>query len=767
MYHPRRPSSPQRSQFPYSNSSGAWPTEPRPTAWPLRPDLSNLREKPIETVTEVDPRDSYSDYDKETKAESTTGLHFADRQYSQSSIPQPPSRKWPQDPVALAPPKKDSMLMALFDAILIAVPVMLIVKTGLVIYAWESSYYTSGALVDITGFLTLFLTQFNGQLVTAFTIVFVTVISTLVRRYALWEAQSGASISELEQLQGSISLPSTLKLIWSLRAFSSTSFALVVLWCFYYLGSQACQSEFRKVSTGTYPRFPAAMGTDSATSFFDSNSSVNQTKLDILNSYFIAATVLGDTESQAAWERSILSDGTDAFGSALVPNLDIIQQAKLEGYDPGNAFFDMYKSFRNIDWNYKFKKHRHGWYDVSAQSQLAAHNYYTSYVGRPLWLDLPSGLNYVNDSGPGIETSSLVQNKIVGHYETETSYLHIECGSSVNYTFEEFPIDSQSNQSISINITKPGIDSDRNTPNETLQQFHLWFRWEPSVELRVDTKGSSMQICNITQRNVDLKVRCTDGKCAPHRVRQRIFDPVTYQTPFSNDEFASAFFDGLLLSRGPQQQINQPTSGICNDLWDAGVRGDHGEDLGSGGYNAILTQAINTYYILSQSPKITGILPTSLDEFGYAVIQDLDYEDPNWVCRTLYSTKPNDYQCVKVHGATYEPRYKIFWYWIAMDFFSGFLLLAAAVAAHILRRKTLAPDIFGYVSSLTRDNPNIGIPDGGTTLSGTQRARLLKRVKVKIGDVNGHGSEIGRIGLARADDEQFRVRELRRSASYV
>jgi hypothetical protein len=58
------------------------------------------------------------------------------------------------------------------------------------------------------------------KLTTAFTIVFVLIISTLMRRLALWKAQQGESVAQLEQYQVSISLPSTLKTIWSLRAFS-------------------------------------------------------------------------------------------------------------------------------------------------------------------------------------------------------------------------------------------------------------------------------------------------------------------------------------------------------------------------------------------------------------------------------------------------------------------------------------------------------------------------------------------------------------------
>ena len=140
---------------------------------------------------------------------------------------------WPQEPVPLVPDKKSSMWMTLFDTVLLGLPILLIAKIGLVIGAWHVDREHHGTDIDLVSVLTTFLIELNGQLVTAFTIVFVTIVSTLVRRYALWKAQRGAYVSELEQLQGSISLPSTLKLIWSLRAFTTTSAALIGIWSFY------------------------------------------------------------------------------------------------------------------------------------------------------------------------------------------------------------------------------------------------------------------------------------------------------------------------------------------------------------------------------------------------------------------------------------------------------------------------------------------------------------------------------------------------------
>jgi hypothetical protein len=65
------------------------------------------------------------------------------------------------------------------------------------------------------------------------------------------------------------------------------------------------------------------------------------------------------------------------------------------------------------------------------------------------------------------------------------------------------------------------------------------------------------------------------------------------------------------------------------------------------------------------------------------------------------------------------------------------ILQICAVAGFYLKYTATAPDILGYVSTLTRDNPYTPtVPEGGNNLSGLERARLLSDLPVQIGDVN-------------------------------
>jgi hypothetical protein len=120
-------------------------------------------------------------------------------------------KEWPTQTHKLEEDGKKWTVIA-YDTILILLPLALLAKA--VVVAVFGQFGDTGGQLDLVPVELVRLTEFNGQLVTLFTIIFATIIATLVRRYALWKAQKGASVAQLEQLHSSISLPKTLSLIW-------------------------------------------------------------------------------------------------------------------------------------------------------------------------------------------------------------------------------------------------------------------------------------------------------------------------------------------------------------------------------------------------------------------------------------------------------------------------------------------------------------------------------------------------------------------------
>ena len=179
---------------------------------------------------------------------------------------------------------------------------------------------------------------------------------------------------------------------------------------------------------------------------------------------------------------------------------------------------------------------------------------------------------------------------------------------------------------------------------------------------------------------------------------------------------------------------------------------DHYEGNAIGYY---LTPSINAYYQLSQNPFYT----TVEDEGVRLLLLEILWSGT----QTRYTST---FALTKMKGADYNPHDGISISWIIVDLISCKILFAAAMTSFWLRKRTLAPDIFGYISCLTRDNPELHLPVGGTTLSGLERAWLLKDVRIRIADI-GPSEGVGRVGFSYARSESWQKEHLSRDKHYI
>jgi hypothetical protein len=103
--------------------------------------------------------------------------------------------------------------------------------------------------------------------------------------------------------------------------------------------------------------------------------------------------------------------------------------------------------------------------------------------------------------------------------------------------------------------------------------------------------------------------------------------------------------------------------------------------------------------------------------------------------------------------------------WVSVFIFGVILLQFCAVAALFLKSMTIAPDILGYVSSMTRENTHTPLPAGGSSYSGPERARLLRDLKVQILDVQCY-DDTGHIALASSVPVGMMGQKLNRRREY-
>lgn len=138
------------------------------------------------------------------------------------------------------------------------------------------------------------------------------------------------------------------------------------------------------------------------------------------------------------------------------------------------------------------------------------------------------------------------------------------------------------------------------------------------------------------------------------------------------------------------------------------------------------SQIFNTIWIASQWPL------------------DIKYRRP----RTLPIT------ALKFANATVTEKYPVYqtnFACVGLLLTVSSMLLLCALGSLVLELSISAPDIFGFVSSLTRDSDYFEPIPGGSVLSGPERARRLKDVRVQIADVRS-AEKVGHIALTRCGE---------------
>jgi hypothetical protein len=178
-----------------------------------------------------------------------------------------------------------------------------------------------------------------------------------------------------------------------------------------------------------------------------------------------------------------------------------------------------------------------------------------------------------------------------------------------------------------------------------------------------------------------------------------------------------------------------------------------------------LSLAMNTFYQLSVQPTgYFGGLPKNLSLYGpdTDTFDDINAYLPENLTATehtftdWYFTFEQQIQNIKspfigaTTAAAITATEQIFvcnFAWLALLLAASAITLVTGSVALVLKRRTLGPELFGFVTSMTYENPWVKVPNGGTMLDAMERARLLKDVEVCVADVRGNDN-VGHIAFA-------------------
>ena len=360
------------------------------------------------------------------------------------------------------------------------------------------------------------------------------------------------------------------------------------------------------------------------------------------------------------------------------------------------------------------------WYAVSEPTLQS----YTSFVGWPIYTYNSRGFL------PDLAINA------IGDYTYNTSYLEAKCEPPVlRHDFETWQ--SLWQYTARINVSESRLWKDTPSVDALSRYYGVGDMISPQPNYTVHTS------CSLAMKYVEIRGHCAGVACKALRMRA---------IPSSPKESDNSILDNENGTRRLLTHV-QGLLGSSNKYGDNSVLGASGLDLGTayeGGpvftlVSRPLTQLLNSYYTLSGNAYVPGYLSFINGHQQYV--------------ETTTAT---------LHGSSYNPHYQLSITWLCIDLVACAVLFVLAILAHVLRRRTVAPDVFGFVSTLTRDNANIPLPPGGSGLGGLHRSRILKNTKVRLADVsNTAGSTvIGHVSMTAIIDDQTTTNNILRKEKY-
>jgi hypothetical protein len=563
--------------------------------------------------------------------------------------------------------------------------------------------------------------------VTVFQIMFAAICARGLKHIATWRITHGARIQFLEQMFGSHSVISTLTTQYKLRAYGPVAVALISTWAMSPVGSQA---TLRLLDTGVHQT-----SSEISVYYINSNASGVASKFNDPDDA-VSNSIAQVYQTSLLAPNSTHTDHRDLWGNVKIPNIE-----KLD------------RSITTKD----------GWIKVSGQVS------YSSLIGVPIAnlsqsgkssFVLPSSYFTLNcPEAPRIRpwTEEIIWDWSGGKYQgTDETVI----GFGSQRTTDSDPVNALALPTTMWSIgtfTNPDGDPDLDYDRDPIDPMSMYFQflsinYTDSTVLN-DTEQVIAVNCRITYSNVHSRIQCTGKDCqVVAMISQNSAAKDGYHTPLDHIAGAASFFDAFALTDGTNTVVTeyvknsfmqQYLSYGFNPIGTPSYQNDtHIENIASGVFAERMSRLINSFWLPSLSLEYTtGNFPSNLSApVGIeSTTATLESSEEIFVCAPV---------------------------WFAFLLLSSLVLFGIALIGYILRYFfTVAPDFVGHVSSLTRDNPHIDIPSGGSSLSGFKRARYLKDVVIRIGDIKSE-TDIGHIVVMSVDNKESKGSKLEIKRKY-
>ncbi|KAG9557821.1 hypothetical protein KCU71_g10615, partial [Aureobasidium melanogenum] len=536
---------------------------------------------------------------------------------------------------------------------------------------------------------------------TIYPVLYAALIGRALKSIAFWKLQRGSKIGTLDRVLGSMTIVQTIFTQVQMRSLSLLSLLLIAIWSLSPLGGQASlrivgsnlqandtTRQLQYVNTSSNVLNGIYAGADTASQFVP------------VNALFGAALVGASSSS---------SSSVDAWGNMKIP--------WIENLDPLMADAE-------------------GWYSIP---QLNSTDGYTSLIGLPLSM-IPDASNLTTSFD--IETSYWTLSCPVfqdfGDGNNATGYL--DDAAQAKLTAELSPFVDPSVESLYNTSSGQG----QNLYGYSVNMYDYNQSWNSPVNTRLrhityieNNNGPAHWVaasCTIRTTYVEVYVSCATGSCTAVEMRRsrKPCAPESW-TPFDiagtafywfSQRFVDALAPGHAVVATPYQNF------IINpdDPFSISFNVPPVTSVSNSTSALRLGQLLNTYWMAMLAPTAVskGLRNSNLT----ADIADIGTLLPNITAtETRYA---------------FVLECNTFWFVVLLvsSGITAFIGLCGLIAATCRR----GPDIAFNISSLVKDSPFFDQTSVATTISGTDRSRLMKDWYAKYGDVTPE-DEIGYIAI--------------------
>lgn len=550
---------------------------------------------------------------------------------------------------------------------------------------------------------------------TIFPILFAAVLGRASRYCLSWRLERGESLGVLDVLASSTTVTSVLLSQLALRSLSVLGCFLATLWLLSPLGSQAAL----RVMT-----FDSLQSTSPITVHYMSpNSSYSQWQTADIGSLLSATTGI--------YEAAMLSPAQTKHSPRDVWN---------------NVKIPMIESFSSDIGS--------DWVDVPADGVT-----YSGLIGLPLF-----GLSTDASTSFTIETSYWHLNcPVLTHGEPFPGFNNISRPGGFSSGQSIDTIDSHgwhgataASSALVSNSSNAAFGSpcNRNPNTKDLEpRTFVYDGFPASTVSSLKTESYAGSYCEITTTYVDVEVHCSGANCAASRVRKSPSPPASQAWTFLDDIQCTnwVFFSGWFVQsidakssstgtavQGYLQYPDAPTTGQAyvsvsttstKHLWDVDKRA----------FADRLGQLLNSFWLASVGPA--------------AILNGLSASNSNTTAASTESG-PGIVLSQAAQGQVLGETNAINCHdgWLAALLITSGVLIIASLIPPFLRFWLHGSELSLNVSNMTRDNPNVAAPAGGTTLDSSDRSRLLKGLEVRYGDL-GPDRDVGHLGIGSINED--------------